>query len=121
VAILRNRKEALDKIADYEREGRPATTIVNAFELFFGAYKSRDIEKSVKEVYRILSKLVVLPLHLRSSEVAGQFFATLEKKGFMLEARDVMIAGIALENHTPLVTRNRKDFSRIPGLVIEEW
>lgn len=42
-----------------------------------------------------------------SAERAGSIFATLERKGAGLDFRDVMIAGIALENRLTVVTRNK--------------
>jgi tRNA(fMet)-specific endonuclease VapC len=33
---------------------------------------------------------------------------------------DSLIAGIALEHDLPLLTRNRKHFSRVPGLKLVE-
>ncbi|HZY93719.1 MAG TPA: type II toxin-antitoxin system VapC family toxin [Candidatus Bathyarchaeia archaeon] len=121
VGILRNNKDAEARIAGYDKEGRQATTTINAFELFYGAHKSRDEEHNVKEVYRLLSRLILLPFNVKSAETAGGMFATLERKGSMLDSRDVMIAGVALENQLSLVTRNRKDYGRIPGITIEEW
>lgn len=32
-----------------------------------------------------------------------------------------MLAGIAIENHQPLLTRNKKDFSGIPELKVEGY
>jgi tRNA(fMet)-specific endonuclease VapC len=104
-----------------DTEGRQATTSVNAFELFYGAHKSRSTEENVQQSRKLLSRLLVLPLATSSAERAGKIFATLDKKGDAIDFRDAMIAGIALENRLTLVTRNKSDFARVPGLSTEEW
>ncbi len=121
VGILRRQEGAEKKAGLLDQEGRQATTSVSAFELFYGASKSRMVEESVKESQKLLSRLLVLPLSLGAAEKAGSIYGALEKKGLLLDFRDAMIAGIAIENNLPLVTRNRKDYSRVPGLSIEEW
>ncbi len=121
VGILRRQKGAEKKVGLLDQEGRQATTSVSAFELFYGASKSRMVEESVKESQRLLSRLLVLPLSLGAAEKAGSIFGALEKKGLALDFRDALIAGIAIENNLTLVTRNRKDYGRVPGLSIEEW
>ena len=121
VAILRKKEEAQKKMDQLDKEGRQATTTVNAFELFYGAHKSKMAEENVTKTRTILSRLLVLPLGLGSAERAGDIFAALERKGTALDFRDAMIAGIALDSKLPVVTRNKRDYSKVPGLEVEEW
>jgi len=39
----------------------------------------------------------------------------------MIGPYDVQIAAIALTNNCTLVTHNTSEFSRVPGLVLEDW
>jgi tRNA(fMet)-specific endonuclease VapC len=34
---------------------------------------------------------------------------------------DLKIAAMALTNGLTVLTRNRRDFGRVPGMVIEDW
>jgi tRNA(fMet)-specific endonuclease VapC len=42
-------------------------------------------------------------------------------RSIRIGARDLKIASIALANRLIVVTRNRRDFARVPGLTIEDW
>lgn len=121
VGVLRKQEKATRKVEELDKQGRQATAAVNAFELFHGASKSRMVEENVREANRLLSRLEPLPLSTSSAERAGLLFGALELKGVPIEFRDSMIAGLALEHRLILVTRNRRDYRRIPGLTIEEW
>ena len=45
----------------------------------------------------------------------------METAGTPLGAIDYQIAGIALAHRATLVTRNKKEFDRVPGLKVEDW
>jgi tRNA(fMet)-specific endonuclease VapC len=121
VGVLRKQERAGRKVDELDQQGRQATTAVNAFELFYGASKSRMVEENIREAQKLLSRLELLPLSIGSAERAGILFGSLERKGLSIEFRDSMIAGIALEHRLTLVTRNRRDYARVPGLTLEEW
>jgi tRNA(fMet)-specific endonuclease VapC len=48
-------------------------------------------------------------------------FEVLRAMRLNVGAMDLRIAAIALEANNVLVTRNLRDFRRIPGLIIEDW
>jgi len=43
------------------------------------------------------------------------------KEKAKIDPEDAMLAGIAIQNNEPLLTRNRKDFIGIPELKLETY
>jgi tRNA(fMet)-specific endonuclease VapC len=121
VAILRGKEMAERKMVELDREGRHSTTAVNAFELFYGAYKSNQRPINVEKTRALLERVDILPFELDSSEQAGEILAELSARGDSIDFRDAMIAGIARTNGLSLVTRNKEHFARVMELKIEPW
>jgi tRNA(fMet)-specific endonuclease VapC len=48
-------------------------------------------------------------------------FDTLVQAKLNVKRNNLRIAAIALELGATVVTRNRRDFGRVPGLAIEDW
>jgi predicted nucleic acid-binding protein len=121
VGILRGKAEAQRKMDDLDLHGKCGTTSVNAFELFYGAFRSKEERENVEETKRLLDRLEVFPFETNASAEAGQSLASLAKRGEAIDYRDAMVAAIAKINGLTLVTRNRGHFSRIRGLQLESW
>lgn len=121
VAVLRGRKEAEHRLKELDAEGRQATTSVNAFELFYGACRSRDRLNNIEKTKALLGRMDILELDLSASEKAGEILAALAEEGSPIDFRDVMIAGISVVNGLPVMTRNSGHFSRIKGLKLQNW
>jgi tRNA(fMet)-specific endonuclease VapC len=69
---------------------------------------------------RVLSAFaaaVVLPFDVNASSV----FDALAAQRMRIATMDLRIASIALCQGLTLLTRNARDFGKIPGLVIEDW
>jgi tRNA(fMet)-specific endonuclease VapC len=55
------------------------------------------------------------------TQPAIQRFEDLRKLRLNVGSMDLRIAAIALENGLIVVSRNQRDFGRVPGLVLDDW
>jgi tRNA(fMet)-specific endonuclease VapC len=119
---LRGKKDAYSTVVALDQEAKgAATTSINAFEIYFGAYKSKMQSENLKETERLLDRLQVIPMDQSSSKKAAEISAKLNAIGEPIDYRDAMIAAIALQNDLTLLTRDKAHFSRIKGLTLETW
>ena len=63
----------------------------------------------------------VVNLHLLMLLQFGQVRGTLLQQGISVPTVDLMIASAALVYNLTLVTHNTTEFSRVPGLALEDW
>ena len=113
------RAQETEAIKELEREEAILmTTVINSFELYYGAYKTKKRDANISAVKDLLKRLVILQMSEEASEVAGAVLCDLESKGQMIDFRDVLIAGIVIVNDAALLTRNLDHFKRIEGLRI---
>ncbi|MDW7726423.1 MAG: type II toxin-antitoxin system VapC family toxin [Candidatus Methanoperedens sp.] len=120
IDLLRDKEYAVSKIKELEKEDELATTDINAFELYFGAYNSRDKERNIVSTRGLLGTLKLLHTQEDSMEMAGRIFAERKAKGKMIEIRDLLIAAITLQNGYRLFTNNVSHFEGIEGLPFQD-
>ncbi len=122
VAILRQKREAVEFLNSLGRDEALSTTIVSACELFEGTYYANNPEKSMNDVTDLLGRLNVLHTSASSALGFGKIASSLKLSGNPLEDFDILIAAIALDHgENAIVTRNVKHFGRIPGLKVVRW
>ena len=68
-------------------------------------------------VLRTFTRATVLPFDAAAAAVS----ATLVAQRVRLRRMDLRIAAIALARDLVVVTRNTRDFGRVPGLQMEDW
>jgi tRNA(fMet)-specific endonuclease VapC len=91
------------------------------WELLTGANKSRDSSTQHARLALFQARFELLPFDPAAARHAAQVRAQLEAQGTPIGAIDTMIAGVALANGLILVTRNVREFARVPGLQIQNW
>ena len=101
-------------------EGSVCTSIVAAAELRYGAAKSNSA-KIADRVDLILSALEILPLEVPADHQYAALRHHLTRQGTPIGPNDLLIAAHALANDLTIVTANVGEFSRVPGLKVENW
>ena len=101
-------------------EANVYTSIVVAAELRFGAAKKKS-ERLAMEVEAILGRIAVAPLGSSVDRIYADLRRHLEAGGTSIGANDLWIASQALQDGSVLVTDNTGEFSRVPGLGVENW
>jgi len=96
------------------------TSIVAACELRFGAQR-RGSARLTQRVEQLLQALTVLPLDAPADAHYADIRATLERSGTPIGSHDLFIAAHARSRGMTLVTRNLREFQRVPGLSVEDW
>ena len=91
------------------------------FELECGVLHSNRPEVQRKDIDAAVSVYGVLCLNDKAVRSAAWLKYTMEAAGTPIGHFDQLIAGIALAHDMILVTRNTREFERVPGLRVENW
>ena len=100
--------------------GYCAISDLTLYELYSGAYASKNVDNNLAAVQRLTQWLAVIPSADGFKEAARQK-VELRKQGQMIEDIDILIGSTALVSGRILVTGNVKYFSRLHGLQLENW
>lgn len=90
-------------------------------ELHYGVEKSARRAENLTAVENFAARLEVLPFGDKAAAHCGQLRAELERAGTPCGPHDMQIGGHARSEGLILVTNNMREFSRMPGLRVENW
>ncbi len=91
------------------------------FELYVGVSLSSKAFEERGKILDVLVSVTQLPLDAASAVRGGIIYGQKVKEGRKIDPEDAMLAGIAIENNQPLLTRNKRDFIGIQGLKVETY
>lgn len=101
--------------------GQLCISSVSLMELIYGAEKSASPERNLTVVEGFAARLEVLSYDEMAATHTGQLRAELARNGTPIGPYDQLIAGHARSRGLIIVTNNRREFDRVPGLRIEDW
>ncbi len=120
IYFFRGQGEVKSNLLSHAPQDIAVPTIV-VYELFVGIEKSPFSEKRSKQLHQLINTINLLPFDLSSSIHAAGIRAHLEALGQKIGPIDTLIAATARANRGILVTRNTREFIRVPDLAIENW
>ncbi len=118
--LIRNPQGVLAQRLNALEPDTVCTSIVAACELRFGAQRKGSAPLT-QRVEQLLQALTVLPLDTPADEHYADIRATLERSGTPIGSHDLFIAAHARSRGMTLLTRNLREFQRVPGLAVEDW
>lgn len=90
-------------------------------ELHHGATKYGAPQKRKEAIDGFMAQYETLPFDASCVPHYARIRDELERAGKIIGGNDMMIAAIALANDLTVVTNNCDEFSRVPGLRVEDW
>ena len=121
IYIIKNKPQHVKKKFEAIDADQLFLSSITASELLYGAYKSEYVEKNIQALEVFFLKFQILDYDYSASDEYGKIRAYLERKGTVIGAMDMQIAGHSLANDMIVVTNNTKEFKRVEGLVLENW
>ncbi|KAF0228133.1 MAG: nitrogen regulatory protein (NtrR-like) virulence associated protein [Beijerinckiaceae bacterium] len=124
IAVLTERVPAIAQRLDAE-VARGSTILLSTVvlhELRYGVAKS--VKRAQSEA--LLQSFLELPIEIAAFEVedadhAGDIRAHLASQGTPAGPYDVLVAAQARSRGAVLISANRREFDRVPGLIVADW
>ena len=119
-AINKKYPSITEKIFSIPKKDIYISSIVIA-ELEYGAAKSKWGERARKNMEIFSYSFNIIPFTPQDAVISGEIRAYLEKQGIPIGLYDVMIAAQGISRNFTVITHNVKEFSRVPGITLEDW
>jgi tRNA(fMet)-specific endonuclease VapC len=101
--------------------GQVGISAITLGELSFGAARSARRDEAFEALSQFVLALEVATFDADAASRYGAVRASLANRGTPIGPLDTLIGAHALELDLILVTHNRREFSRIEGLSLEDW
>lgn len=98
-----------------------AISTITLAELRYGADKSSAPPRNHSALVNFVTPISILDFNSAAADEYGRVRSFLERQGMPIGPLDTLIAAHARSLNSTLATANTSEFSRVPGLVCEDW
>ena len=121
IYIIKRKPPSVMKRLELIEPGQISMSAITFAELINGAKKSQQVEANVSRLMALAEILEICAFDQQAAVVYGDVRSRLEKQGEVIGPHDMLIAAHALSLDRTLVTNNKREFSRVEGLKLENW
>ncbi|HEV2449002.1 MAG TPA: PIN domain-containing protein [Thermoplasmata archaeon] len=119
IDLLAGDRRAVDKARELDQAGEPKyVTPPVVSEVLLGAYRLGAAY--LVRTQSLLGSLPLLPFDRESADEAGRLGSELLRRGTPVSQGELFVAAITKRHGERLLTNDR-DFSRVPGLLVEGY
>ena len=120
IAVMRNHAAAVKRM---RAVGPPdcAVSTITSYELYTGVAKCVNPANEQTKRELLLNTIQVVPFDVTAAKEAARLRAFLESKGQAIGPYDTLLAGQALALSLIVATAKTGEFTRVPGLIVENW
>jgi tRNA(fMet)-specific endonuclease VapC len=120
IYVMKNRPPTLRDKFESE-QGSICISAITLAELCYGAENSPQVGANLQGIERFVGGVPVLPFDAQAAAHFGAIRAYLKRAGTPASPQDMLIGAHARSEGLILVTNNRREFDRMPGLLVENW
>lgn len=124
IAVMNRRDAAIDLRLQHEIAAGAAliVPVPVLFELRYGAERSLNPARNHERIDVFLTAITqIFDFDDADAREAGEIRAFLESRGAPIGPYDLLIAAQARRRNAVLVTLNRREFERVPALMVTDW
>src|SRR5712691_12177062 len=121
VFVIRQKSQLVLQRLRQHQAGDAGISTVTLAELRYGADKINDPSRNHAALDAFLVPLETVEFNADAADEYGQIRSDLKRRGVPIGPLGNMIAAHARSLGVTLVTNNVREFSRVTGLVLEDW
>ena len=121
IYIIKRKPPSAFKRLELIEPDQVSMSAITFAELMNGAKKSQQVEANVSRLVALAEILEICSFDQHAAVVYGDVRSRLESLGEVIGPHDMLIAAHALSLDRTLVTNNKREFSRVEGLKLENW